>query len=591
MLVSKSVHIVRDKMRVACPECSKSRKKKNSKDCVITRKPDGSEVFYCHHCGASGIRNNKKEFKQRTNMKIYEGSQNKNLAARKKDTEESQQETFKQESKMFKPHIVRASLEDEHLQYLKSRGISKETANAVGLFAAEKWFSRLQKKTKSIGFPYVKNGEVVSIKYRSLEGKDFTQDSSGSSILFNMNSVDTDKPLVITEGEIDTLTLVECGVDNVVSVPTGAPLKVSEGRVDPSEDTRFKYIWNAHTTINKIKKIIIATDNDESGKALAEELARRLGKDKCYLVDFSAYKDFNEVLLKDGKDTVLKILNSASPYPVQGLEAPSAFEKSLNILRTEGTGRGCGTGYKSLDEIYSVVEGQLTIVTGYPSSGKSNFVDQLMVNIAKEDEWKFAVCSFENAPELHIARLMEIKQNRRFFDGSNKMTEEEHQESFKWVNDHFIFLTHESSEPSTIDSILDRLKIAVARTGIRGAVIDPYNYIIMEGDGSETEKISTMLTRVQSFAKSYGVHIWFVCHPAKMQRYGNELPRPDGMSISGSMSWWAKADVGITIYRLDKNTEVNVWKCRYRWVGKTGITELNYDNSTGTYSEISDPFG
>ena len=89
---------------------------------------------------------------------------------------------------MFKPHIVRASLEDEHLQYLKSRGISKETANAVGLFAADKWFSRLQKKTKSIGFPYVKNGEVVSIKYRSLEGKDFTQDASGSSILFNMFS-------------------------------------------------------------------------------------------------------------------------------------------------------------------------------------------------------------------------------------------------------------------------------------------------------------------------------------------------------------------------------------------------------------------
>ena len=91
----------------------------------------------------------------------------------------------------------------------------------------------------------------------------------------------------------------------------------------------------------------------------------------------------------------------------------------------------------------------------------------------------------------------------------------------------------------------------------------------MEGDGSETEKISNMLTRVQSFAKSYGVHVWFVAHPAKMQRYGNDLPRPDGMSISGSMAWWAKADVGLTVHRQEENTEIICWKCRYRWVGKT----------------------
>ena len=70
-------------------------------------------------------------------------------------------------------------------------------------------------------------------------------------------------------------------------------------------------------------------------------------------------------------------------------------------------------------------------------------------------------------------------------------------------------------------------------------VIDPYNYIQLDRSGTETESISAMLTRVNAFAKANDVHVWFVAHPAKMQREGSELPVPDGMSIAGSMAWWA----------------------------------------------------
>jgi twinkle protein len=170
------------------------------------------------------------------------------------------------------------------------------------------------------------------------------------------------------------------------------------------------------------------------------------------------------------------------------------------------------------------------------------------------------------------------------------MTVQEKEEAFKWVENHFLFLDSEGSEPSSIDSILERAKVAVARTGIRGLVIDPYNYIENKSGMAEHEFISNMLTRIQAFAKSYGVHVWFVAHPSKIPRSNMDLPRPDGMAISGSMAWWAKADNGLTVHRTKDNVEIAVWKCRYRWIGTQGETTLDYNKQVGTYHENKDPF-
>jgi twinkle protein len=133
--------------------------------------------------------------------------------------------------------------------------------------------------------------------------------------------------------------------------------------------------------------------------------------------------------------------------------------------------------------------------------------------------------------------------------------------------------------------------VAVKRRGVRGLVIDPYNYIDLDKSNStETEAISNMLTRVQKFCKAHDVHTFFVAHPSKIQRSGVEQPRPDGMSISGSMAWWAKTDCGITVHRQDKAVEIAVWKCRYRWVATQGETTLLYDKTAGTYKENLDKF-
>jgi twinkle protein len=186
---------------------------------------------------------------------------------------------------------------------------------------------------------------------------------------------------------------------------------------------------------------------------------------------------------------------------------------------------------------------------------------------------------------------MEIYTKKRFFDGKDRMTQAERDAAFKWVHDHFIFIDTNGETPNSLESILSRAAVAVKTMGVRGLVIDPYNYIDMnKANSTETEAISNMLSKVKKFCNTHGVHTWFVAHPSKINRSGVDQPRPDGMSISGSMAWWAKTDCGITVHRGDGCVEIAVWKCRYRWVGQQGETSLLYNKTSGTYEENLDQF-
>lgn len=552
--------------RVACPYCSQERRKTNQKDMTLTRKEDGAVVFHCHHCQANGS---------------VQPPQERKLSA------------------VPSPTITSNKLQPKHYNWLLERGISQITADKMRLFASEKYFGKLNKSADAIGFPYYRNGALVAAKYRSFPEKDFTQDSGGAHDFFGIDQIIKGKPIIIVEGEIDCLSLMEIGVENVVSVPSGAPIKVADGKVLPSEDKRFAYVWNARDVLDAAPFIILATDQDVPGQALAEELARRIGKDKCRLAKFG-HKDLNEVLtnddptqtLEDRASQIRDILDAATAYPISGLSSALVFEERLNDLYNKGVGSGYSTGYSAVDSIYTVAPGQLTVVTGYPSSGKSNFVDQICVNLARGSDWKFAVCSFENQPEVHISRLMEIYTQKRFFEGRDRMTEFERADAFKWVSEHFLFIDTNGEDPNTLDSILDRARGAVKRMGVRGLIIDPYNYIDLDRQNStETDAISKMLTRVQAFCKTHEVHTWFVAHPAKVARSGVEQPRPDGMSISGSMAWWAKTDCGLTVHRGEgPEVTIAVWKCRYRWVGQQGETTLVFNKTSGTYREQLDAF-
>jgi len=549
--------------KAVCPICSPQRRKKGER--TLSLKVDYDGILYnCWHCQASGVIALEERF-------MPARKENKVALAVQHDWDE---------------------LSENALAWLKKRGISETTARKVNLKSSNHYIASMKQNTECVVFPYMNKGQMYAAKIRSISEKGFSCHGAPASF-FNDASIVSGDDLFICEGEMDCLSLVEIGFDSVVSVPNGAVMKVVDGKIDPQEDNKFRFLWDAKERLDRASRIIIATDSDGAGQAMAEEIARRIGKDKCWKVEWpEGCKDANDVLVKHSKKRLEDVCTSAVPWPVAGLYDASHFYDELDEIYEKGMGRGASTGYQCVDELYSIVEGQLSVVTGHPSSGKSEFIDQIMVNLAEEKGWKFAICSFENEPRLHIAKLISKHFAKPFFTGvTPRLSREELEQGKKFVKDHFSFLYQNDGSMATIDGIIERLKIAVMRHGVRGAVIDPYNYIQKNGDISETDWISDMLTKLRVFAQSHGIHLWFVAHPTKMMRDANgKVPAPKGYDISGSAAWFAKADIGMSVHRPDPVnsdlSEVHIWKCRFSWVGKQGVAELFFNPVTSKYSEI-----
>ena len=289
---------------------------------------------------------------------------------------------------------------------------------------------------------------------------------------------------------------------------------------------------------------------------------------------------------------------------------PTDFGGLLSRLWDEGMPSGDKTGWPSVDQLYTVMPGQMTILTGWPGSGKSEWLDALLLNLGRQG-WKFAIFSPENQPtEIHVAKFVEKYLSKPFGAGpTSRATKQEVADAIGDMDGWFSFLCPSSDTTQTsfcIDEILNATEAHFRINGDwkdasvkRGLVIDPWNEIehLRPRDISETEYVSQTLTHVRSWARAARVHVWIVAHPQKLRRDDNgklPIPRPD--SISGSQHWWNKADNAITVWRAlddpdNAKVEVHVQKIRFKHIGKVGIAELRYDRITGRYHEILKPVG
>ncbi|KAK3198238.1 hypothetical protein Dsin_021653 [Dipteronia sinensis] len=413
----------------------------------------------------------------------------------------------------------------------------------------------------AIAFTYRRKGKLLNCKYRDIN-KRFWQEKDAEKILYGLDDIEGASEIVIVEGEIDMLSMEEAGIYNCVSVPDGAPPKVSQNLPSEDQDTKYEYLWNCKDYLMKASRIILATDGDLPGQALAEELARRLGRERCWRVrwpkknEVDHFKDANEVLMYLGADALKEVVENAELYPIKGLFSFRDFFDEIDsyYYRTVGDEFGISTGWRGVDPLYNVVPGELTIVTGVPNSGKSEWIDALLCNINESVGWKFALCSMENKVREHARKLLEKHLKKPFFNASygqsvERMTVEEFEQGKEWLGDTFSLIRCENDSLPSISWVLELAKAAVLRHGVRGLVIDPYNELDHQRPSNitETEYVSQMLTKIKRFALHHSVHVWFVAHPRQLHQWVGGPPNL--YDISGSAHFINKCDNGIVVHR------------------------------------------
>lgn len=266
----------------------------------------------------------------------------------------------------------------------------------------------------------------------------------------------------------------------------------------------------------------------------------------------------------------------------------------LELWRNGGLPKGASTGWPSVDPFYTVAPGQWTCVTGTPNSGKSEWLDAVMVNLAKRESWKFLIYSPENWPlELHHSKIIEKYIGKPFNPGPTpRMDEEEVEAAEAWMERKFNFCKMDRPDMMSVLVEAENAIRSYSGTWKMGVVVDPWNTLehYRPAGMSMTEYVSMTLSQVGDKVRECGFHLWLVAHPAKMQRLKDgTYPIPTPRDISDSAHFWNKADACITIARDQmegsQDVDIHIQKCRFKHIGRIGTATLRYDRVTGRYHE------
>ena len=444
-------------------------------------------------------------------------------------------------------------------KWFNGRGISKNTLKELKVTEGAEFMPQTGQMENAIHFNYFIGDQLINVKYRDGR-KNFKLYKGAEKVFYNINSVVGYEYCVIVEGEMDVLSLHEAGIENVVSVPNGATLN----------NNNLDYLDNCIDYFTDKDKIIIAVDDDDAGQALQQELVRRLGAEICYLATFEDCKDANEYLLKYGKEELAKRIAKAKPVPLENVTTFRDIEAEITDFVENGFKPGFQVGLPNFDSIFSTYTGQFITVTGIPSSGKSDFVDQMVVGYNVNYQWKTAFASPENAPTyLHAHKLM--RKVWQDMPSKKDIGTDKWNQVAEHINDNFYFI---DMDKYSLEAVLRKGAELVKRKGIKCLVIDPFNKV-RSNDASGDVNVYTLeyLSKIEIFAKKYDVLVIVVAHPTKMYKDANgKIEEPTMYNIKGGGEWYDASYHGLLVHRDydNKTVKAKVLKVKFQNLGENG---------------------
>lgn len=442
-------------------------------------------------------------------------------------------------------------------EYFNKRCISREVLDYCDV--------REDKNGNAVFNYYDTNDVLTMVKYKLSrkpqkgENKSWCQKGADTTqLLFNMNRVNPNQPLLILEGEPDCLAAIESGYKNSVSVPLGA--------------NNYGWIEQNWEFLEQFNSIILAFDNDEAGIKAQKEVIYRLGTWRTGVVDIPAtvefndrsvtVKDINELLYYKGKEAVLDAIVNAKDSPVQSVVDFSTIE-DVDIDKMPGI----YTGFKEVDKVIGkIFYSMITIVSGLPSSGKSSFLNQIIGNVIDSGErvWIFSnemnSNILSNWLTLGLAGRGNINEYISTYTGAPYYkTPPEIKEKIRRFYDGQLYI-YKDDAPNDEDSLFVSMEECVRKFGIRTLIIDNLMCIALNNSNNDKYDAQTeFFNRLIKFAKKFNVAIIIVCHPKKLPAGVREV---DMYDISGSSNIINLAHLSFALRRISKKEKEDP-KCPY----------------------------
>jgi twinkle protein len=528
-----------------CPKCSAERKKSKDK-CLSIFWDNG--LAKCNHCG-----------------------------------EMLQLHTFKKkaiEKEYFKPQFTYNKLSDNTKKWFLNRGISEQTLSHAKITQSKEFISQIGKEVNCINFNYFLDDELVNVKYRD-NNKNFKLVKDAEKIFYNLDSIRTSNECIIVEGEIDCLSFIEAGYYNVVSVPNGFNL---QGNIN------LDYLNNYLDYFDNKDKIYLCLDNDAAGQKGKEEFLRRFGSNKCFIIDLNDCEDANEYLVKYGKDSLLNTIKEAKQTPLENVKTINDYSKELDNFWLHGLPKGMLTGMPQFDEVFSAEMGQYTLITGVPQSGKSEWLDQIVVRYNLNTGNKVGLVSTENEPFIfHYDKIAQKLFGRK--PTPNDIGTADLIKVKDYINENYFHVHFDKRY--FLEEVLTKFRELRKRKGCRIFVIDPFNKVkLKENISNINDFTSEYHLQLDEFVKETNSHLFLVAHPTKnsyVEGSNTTFNMPSAYDVKGGGEHYDMSYNIIGVNRIyeQKIVHIKTLKVKFRHLGEQQKSVFyGYNSINGRYEVL-----
>lgn len=510
----------------------------------------------------------------------------------------------------FKAPVVRkkvvpppALLDEENADlrgWLHGRSIDDETIdrNRLQLGEPDRYPGQ-----KIIGFPFFRGGEHINTQWRRVnpenvtdkETKGFWMEDGADKDFFGIDDVIDAETWIIVEGMMDKLAIeAATGYLNVVSVPNGSNTNLNE--ILPPLAEKLK----------AVKRFILAGDQDDPdpktgkkpGEELMLELARRLGREKCWRVTWAG-KDANDTLMRFGPEVVGACLNDAQPFPIEGIFHPRDLIDAVIQLKYQGERLGVPVMANSLGRQLRIGKGMLMLISGIPGSGKSRGADNVIISTGNDHGWRWGVCSPESWPlQLHQKHLIQIMSGESVAGEANlgipPMSDDD---IAYWSMKLDKMVSFVKPESINVKSIIEAIEKEILSQGLDAVLLDPWNRLghRLTGGMSMTDYVGVTLSELKQLAQRHDIFIGIAAHPAKPERAkdnGDGFIVVKPYDIADSHNFFDMADFVVTWARhkddLGAGTLVSVGKVKTEEYGREGSVLLSFDPVTSRLSDYTE---